>query len=335
MLNPMLPMLQGGPVEPLLILLAALLIDALIGDPPILWRRLPHPVAMIGRVIFFLDTKLNRANRSPNDRKLRGAFTALLMAAAALALGIAVAQLRIEWRFGWVVELILTWTLIAQRSLFAHVRAVAIGLAKDGLQGGRWAVSRIVGRDVGSLDEYGVARAAIESCAENFADGVVAPVFCYLVAGFPGLLLYKTVNTLDSMIGHLNDRHRDFGMVSARFDDLLNLIPARLAALMLVIATAFLPGGQPLQAAKIMWRDHGHHRSPNSGWPEAAMAGGLGLALAGPRRYPGYVAEEKWIGDGRARATILDINRALFVMGIACLLNWGLVILCLLSESLR
>jgi len=154
------------------------------------------------------------------------------------------------------------------------------------------------------------------------------------VAGFPGLLLYKTANTLDSMIGHLDERHRDFGLIAARLDDLLNLIPARLGALLLVVATLFLPGGHPFLAWRVMWRDHGNHRSPNSGWPEAAMAGALDLALAGPRRYPGYVAQEKWIGSGRARAVRGDIHRSLFVMSVACLLNFGLVVLCLALEYL-
>jgi adenosylcobinamide-phosphate synthase len=326
---------QGGPVAPLLLLLAALVIDAVIGDPPFLWRNVPHPVMIIGRAIGLLDAKLNRPHRSALDRRLRGAFTALLLAGLAVGLGYGMTLLRQRTEWGWGLEIVLIWTLIAQKSLFQHVAAVADGLKRGGLAGGRWAVSRIVGRDPESLDEHGVARAAIESCAENFADGVVAPVFWYLVAGFPGLLLYKTANTMDSMIGHLDDKHRDFGLIAARLDDLLNLIPARLAALLLVFATLFLPGGHPVKAFLTMWRDHGHHRSPNSGWPEAAMAGGLDLALAGPRRYVGYVAQEKWIGSGRARAGVGDIHKALFVMAVACLLNFGLVILCLTLEYLR
>ena len=332
----MLPLFaQGGPVAPLLLLLAALVIDALIGDPPLLWRYIPHPVMVIGRIIGFLDAKLNRPQRSPLDRRLRGAGVALVLAALAVGLGWGMTELRRRTTWGWGLETVLIWVLIAQKSLFQHVAAVADGLKRGGLAGGRWAVGRIVGRDPESLDEHGVARAAIESCAENFADGVVAPVFWYIIAGFPGLLLYKTANTMDSMIGHLDERHRDFGLIAARLDDLLNLIPARLAAVELVLATLFLPGGRPIMAWTVMWRDHGHHRSPNSGWPEGAMAGGLDLALAGPRRYPGYLAQEKWIGSGRARAGIGDIHRALFVMAVACLLNFGAVILCLSLEYLQ
>ena len=326
---------QGGPVAPLLLLLAALLIDGLIGDPLWLWRWLPHPVRIIGAVVGFLDAKLNREHRSPIDRRLRGAAVALTMGGLAVAAGVGMTELRRQTAWGWGLEIVLTWTLIAQKSLFQHVHAVADGLRRGGVAGGRWAVGRIVGRDPDSLDEYGVARAAIESCAENFADGVVAPVFWYVLFGFPGILLYKTANTMDSMIGHLDERHRDFGMIAARMDDVLNLIPARLAGLLLVLASLFLPGAHPIKAWLTMWRDHGHHRSPNSGWPEGAMAGALDLALAGPRKYHGYAAQEQWIGSGRARAGAGDIHRALFIMGIACLLNAGLVILCLVLEYLK
>lgn len=323
----------GGPVDPLLILLAALVLDALIGDPAWLWRAIPHPVALIGQAIGAFEHKLNRDKRSDRDRRVRGALLAAGLTLAAVGLGILVTELRRRWQWGWAVELVLAWTLIAQRSLFGHVRAVAVALDKGGLPAGRQAVAKIVGRDPDSLDEFGVARAAIESCAENFADAVVAPVLWYVLFGFPGLLAYKTVNTMDSMIGHRSDRYLEFGMVAARLDDAMNLLPARLAGCLLAVAALFVPKGKPLAAFRVMLADHGHHRSPNSGWPEAAMAGGLGLSLAGPRQYPGYVAQEKWIGDGRARATTADIRRALMVMAVACLLDAGLVIAVILVQG--
>ncbi len=324
---------RGGPVDPLLILLAALILDAILGDPPLLWRALPHPVALIGRLVGALDKKLNRDWRSRRDRQIRGALFAGGMTLVAVGLGWGVTELRRQWSFGWVLEALLVWTLIAQQSLYLHVRAVARGLDRTGLAGGRQAVAKIVGRDPDSLDDYGVARAAIESCAENFADGVVAPVFWYLLFGFPGLLAYKTVNTMDSMVGYRDAHYRDFGMVAARLDDAMNLLPARLAAFLLTVAALFVPRGRPLAAWRVMWRDHRHHASPNSGWPEAAMAGGLGLALAGPRRYAGHAVEEKWIGDGRARATVPDIRKSLLMLAVGCLLNGGLVILLILAQG--
>ena len=323
---------SGGPIDPLFILLLALVIDGLVGDPPRLWRMVPHPVMLIGNAVAYLEQRLNRPNRSNWDRRLRGALTAAALTLAAVVLGVGITHLRRLWVGGWIIEVTLVWSLLAQRSLYLHVRAVALGLQRDGLAGGRREVAKIVGRDPESLDAHGVARAAIESCAENFADGVVAPVFWYLLFGAPGLLAYKTVNTLDSMIGHLNDRYREFGMVAARLDDAMNLVPARLAGLLLALAAVFVPGGRPFAALTVMRRDHAHHRSPNSGWPESAMAGALGLALAGPRRYPGYVAEEKWIGDGRAQATALDIHRALSVMAVAALLDAGLVVVILILK---
>jgi adenosylcobinamide-phosphate synthase len=323
----------GGPIDPLMILVAALLIDAVLGDPPWLWKAIPHPVALIGRLILFLEHKLNRDKRSDLDRRLRGALVAAGMTLAAVGLGIGVSELRRRWLWGWALEAVLIWTLIAQKSLFAHVWAVARALDRGGLDAGRQAVAKIVGRDPESLDEFGVARAAIESCAENFADAVVAPVFWYVLFGFPGLLAYKTANTMDSMIGHRSDQYREFGMVAARLDDVMNLVPARLAGVILSIAALFVPKGHPLAALRVMVSDHGHHRSPNSGWPEAAMAGGLDLSLAGPRRYPGYIAQEKWIGDGRARATTGDIRRALLIMAVGCLLNAGAVILVVIAQG--
>ena len=319
----------------LFIVIAALAFDALIGDPDWLWRRIGHPVSLIGALIDLLDRKFNHDNHSPEQRKSEGINSTAILVVIAIAVGALIQFVVQTLPIGNVILALIASIFIAQRSLYQHVADVRAAFAEGGLPAAREAVSMIVGRDPEKLDEAGVCRAAIESCAENFADGVVAPVFWYALFGFPGLLLYKTANTMDSMIGHLDEKHRDFGLIAARLDDLLNLIPARLAAVQLVFATLFLPGGHPFKAWLTMWRDHGHHRSPNSGWPEAAMAGGLDLALAGPRQYPGYVAQEKWIGDGRARAGIGDIHRALFVMAVACLLNFGMVVLCLTLEYLR
>ena len=202
---------------------------------------------------------------------------------------------------------------------------VAAGLETGGLEGGRDAVRHIVGRDPNSLDAPAVGRAAIESLAENFSDAVVAPVFWYVLLGAPGILVYKTVNTMDSMIGHKTPRHRAFGFTAARLDDALNAIPARLSAVFIALAALFVPSTNPKAALRTAWRDAGKHRSFNAGWPEAAMAGALGLALAGPRTYLGGVVDDHWMGDGRARVNDRDIRRALYVYGVACLIVAGTV----------
>lgn len=327
----MFPLGDHGGVGSLPILMAALIIDALLGDPAWLWRRVPHPVVLLGRLVGFLDRKLNRPNRPGYDRRVRGALVAAGLTVGAALLGWAASELRRAGTLGGLAELALTWALIAQRSLYDHVRRVAVALDQDGLAAGRREVSMIVGRDPDSLDEAGVARAAIESCAENFSDAVVAPVFWFVLFGLPGLMVYKTVNTLDSMIGHRSGTYLEFGMVSARLDDAMNLIPARFAGLLICLASAFVPGGNPSRGWRVMLRDHNRHRSPNSGWPEAAMAGVLGLALGGPRRYPGYEAQERWLGEGgREQARAADIHASLFVMAVACLLNGGAVLLAIL-----
>jgi adenosylcobinamide-phosphate synthase len=214
-------------------------------------------------------------------------------------------------------------TLLAQRSLDAHVRAVADALEQNGIEAGRRAASMIVGRDTHNLDEAGVSRAAIESLAENFSDGVVAPLFWLLVTGLPGSLIYKAINTADSMIGHRSDRYLDFGWASARTDDLVNLPASRLAALWLVLASLALPGLSSRCAIKTIWRDAKRHRSPNAGWPESAMAGALGLRLGGPRAYEGAMSDQLWIGDGREQANIQDIRRALIQYRTACAIQFA------------
>src|SRR5690606_25471190 len=228
---------------------------------------------------------------------------------------------------GSVESAVLASSLLAQRSLASHVKAVAVALEDGGLPAGRQAVSQIVGRDPDQLDEAGVSRAAIESLAENFSDGIVAPAFWLGVGGLSAGLAYKAVNTADSMIGHRTARHEAFGWAAARFDDLVNLPASRLTALLLVGAAALMPDASPKGAWRAIRRDASKHRSPNAGWPEAAMAGALGLKLAGPRVYGGKVIDDHWMGSGRAHATVADIRRALTLYRAACALQAGLVAL--------
>ncbi|CCE05303.1 Cobalamin biosynthetic protein (anaerobic pathway of cobalamin biosynthesis, cobD) [Bradyrhizobium sp. STM 3843] len=305
----------------LAVALAALIVEALFGYPQALVRRIGHPVMWIGALIAWADRHWNRASDSFTLRRLWGAALVLLliMAAASIGLGLtAAARLALPEPFATGVLGLLASSLLAQRSLDQHVAAVASALEKEGLVGGRRAVSMIVGRDPESLDEAGVARAAIESLAENFSDGVVAPLFWLAIAGLPGMLIYKSINTADSMIGHLSERHRAFGWAVARFDDLINLPASRLSALWLVFATVAIPGASARGAIPALWRDAHKHRSPNAGWPEAAMAGALRLRLAGPRVYHGEIVDDAWMGEGKADAKASDIRRALRFYRAAC-----------------
>jgi adenosylcobinamide-phosphate synthase len=314
------------------ILLAALAIDAVFGEPSWLYTRAPHPVVLIGGLIGRLDRLLNQEVLGETLRRTLGAV-ALGLLLIATVLPTAIVSGVLSWLpGGWLVEALLASTLIAQRSLYDHVAAVAAALETGGLSAGRRAVSMIVGRNPESLDEAGASRAAIESCAENFSDGVVAPVFWFIVLGLPGIVAYKAINTADSMIGHRTPRHEAFGWAAARLDDLVNLIPARLAGGLIVLASFVLPGADRMERARTAWRimlrDAGRHRSPNAGWPEAAMAGVLGLALAGPRRYGRKLVRDAWMGEGgRPDATAADIRRALQVLIGACAIQAGIVLL--------
>lgn len=313
--------------DPLLLLLAGLAFDALFGDLPMVFRFLPHPVVLAGRAIASFERKLNRSTRTERARRERGILTVIALVGAAAAIGWVIEALCRGRPFGALIEAVLIGILVATRSLFLHVATVMLALRNGGLEAGRKAVSHIVGRDPARLDRHGVARAAIESLAENFSDGVVAPVFWYLAGGLPGLFAYKMANTLDSMIGHRSERYRAFGWAAARFDDLLNLVPARLSGLLLAAAALFVDQARSGQGLMTMLRDARKHRSPNAGWPEAAMAGSLGLALAGPRHYADEIADDPWIGGGTARATTADIGRALRLYYAACLLlSGGLIV---------
>jgi adenosylcobinamide-phosphate synthase len=312
--------------HPLLLLVASLAVDCVFGDMPAIFGQIPHPIVLAGRAVAFFDRKLNRETRSQRSRRERGIITVGVLVGGAALLGVMAQRLCRGSLLGAVVEIMIIAVLVAQRSLFDHVAAVAKGLDRSGLAGGREAVRHIVGRDPASLDIHGVARAAIESLAENFSDGVVAPVFWYLLFGLPGLLAYKMTNTLDSMIGHRTSRYRSFGWAAARLDDVLNAVPAPISGLLLITAAMFAKNGRPGHALTTMLRDGRKHHSPNAGWPESAMAGALNLALAGPRRYPEGLVADPWLGDGSARAVTSDITRALQLYRLACLIEGGLVL---------
>ena len=303
--------------------------ELVAGYPARLDRAIGHPIAWIGRIIGFLEAQLNRASQTFEARRLAG-----IAALAVLVIATGGVACAIEYLFGWVfgstigliATAIVASALFAQRSLARHVEAVADALERDGIEAARKAVSHIVGRDPNVLDEAAVARAAIESLAENFSDGVVAPAIWTTVAGLPGGTIYKAINTADSMIGHRSERYAAFGWASARLDDLVNLPASRLTALLIVAAAHTIEGASPQRAWEAVRRDAPRHRSPNAGWSEAAMAGALGIAIAGPRQYGGVLVEDSYMGDGGRRAvTASDIRRALQLYWRADLLLIGLI----------
>ena len=303
-------------LDPFALALIALAVDAVVGDPPALYRRVPHPVALVGTWIARLDTRYNEEAASDGKRLVRGAAVTLGVTLAAAGTGVLFHGLATMAPAGGILEAVVASTLIACRGLHDHVREVALGL-QSGVAEARAAVSHVVGRDPEPLDPPGVARAALESLAENFSDGVVAPIVWYLLLGLPGLLGYKAINTLDSMIGHRDPRHLLFGRAAARIDDLASWVPARCSAALFVAAALVVPGARPGEAVRAALRDARHHRSVNAGWPEAAMAGALGYAIAGPRRYGGRLCEGAWMGDGRQGLDAGDVHAALRLYTVA------------------
>ena len=285
-------------------MLAGLLVDALLGWPDRLYKRIGHPVTWLGALISALDGRLNQG---PRQRRLRmGAVTVLVVCLAAVLPALALQGLLPDGWAGILLGGVLAWPLIAARSMHDHVAAVARPLAQGDVAGARRAVAMIVGRDPQRLDRHGIARAALESLAENTSDGIVAPVFWGVVAGLPGIAVYKAVNTMDSMIGHRSDRHEAFGKVAARLDDAVNWLPARLTGLMFALAS-----GRPARPLTTMRRDAPRHRSPNAGWPEGAMAGALGVRLSGPRVYGDTIADEPWLNAGAPDPEPGDLSRGL------------------------
>lgn len=319
----------GSSAAAALVTLLALAIEATVGFPDAIFRAIRHPVVWIGALIGWLDRHLNILTLSEGHRRLRGVLALLFLLGLVFFLGTIAQLLAFVWLGHWlglILLAVLASSLLAQRSLHDHVVAVADGLEQRGLAGGREAVSRIVGRNPAHLDAAGVGRAAIESLAENFSDGVVAPALWGALLGLPGMAAYKAVNTADSMIGHRTRKHQAFGWASARFDDLVNLPASRLAALFILVA-AGLTGGDWRAGARSIRRDARHHRSPNAGWPEAAMAGALGVRLAGPRVYGETLVADGWMGDGRAEVTVADLRRALALFRAACGVQMALIAL--------
>jgi adenosylcobinamide-phosphate synthase len=301
-------------------MLVAMSVDAVLGWPGALFARIGHPVSWLGSLIGALDARWNRVSDTPATRRMSGVAAALIVIVLASGVGWLVQEaMPSGWR-GVVLLGVLAWPLVALRSLYDHVAAVRDPLGAGDIDAARKAVSMIVGRDPNQLDEASIARAAIESLAENTSDGVVAPLFWGALFGLPGIIGYKAINTLDSMLGHRSERHEAFGWAAARIDDVANFIPARLTGLLFALA-----GPWPRDALLCMARDARHHRSPNAGWPEAAMAGALGVRLCGPRSYHGEVSDEPWLNGGARDPAPADIARALEVY-VRAMLTVGTVL---------
>ena len=311
--------------DPLFILLIALVLDWYFGEPEALWSRLPHPIVLFGKAVSFADKRLNKSKDSDQLQYKKGAVAVTLLILLALFGSFFIKGIiSFLWPIGFLLELFIVFVLLAQKSLADHVEAVATGLKENGLEGGQEAVSMIVGRDPSSLDKSGVSRAAIESLAENFSDGIVAPAFWYVVFGLPGIIVYKMINTADSMIAYRNEKYLWFGRVAAQIDDLANWLPARLSSVLIALGAGMLNGANAFRNAMIVaLRDSGLHRSPNAGWPEAAMAGGADLALGGPRVYPDEVVQQAYLNSsGKRDLEAKDIKRAIQVFALACFTLW-------------
>ncbi len=303
----------------------ALLIERFIGYPKPLHQKIGHPVEWIGRLVTKLESDLNKGE----GRRLKGMAALLLLMVIAAIPAIFLSTALSQIKFGWIVEALVATAFIAQNSLHEHVGAVANGLAVS-IDEGRNAVSQIVGRDPGSLNESAVSRAALESLAENTSDGIVAPALWFALLGLPGIVIYKAINTADSMVGHKSDRFHEFGWATARLDDLVNLPASRISGLLFAAAAAWNDRERGTSALLAMWRDASKNQSPNAGWPESAFAAGLAIKFGGPRSYMGETVDLPWMGDGREELTRDDIAKGLrlyatamtmlFVLSLACAL---------------
>jgi adenosylcobinamide-phosphate synthase len=288
----------------------ALVVEYFVGYPQSLQRAIGHPVEWIGKLIAYLDEGLNDPDSEDNDQRNQGIFAVVALCIAVGVPAFLLERLLLSFHYGWIINTLLATAFIAQKSLRDHVTAVARTLPQS-IVAARKEVAKIVGRDPSTLDESGVAKAALESLAENTADGITAPIFWFAIAGLPGIVIYKAINTADSMIGHKSEKYLHFGWAAAKLDDLVNLPASRLTGL-LFAGAAWLKSKTRAQAAlNAMWRDASKHQSPNAGWPEAAMAGALDLKFGGPRQYDGEMVQLPYMGDGRGQMTAADIDKGL------------------------
>jgi adenosylcobinamide-phosphate synthase len=304
-------MLIFSGADPLAVLLFAFVLDLAFGDMATVFRYVPHPVALAGKAVTILDKRLNRMARSDGERRRRGVMTVLLLTVIAGAVGWIIKEYLGIVHYGWALEALLVAILLAQRSLFESVAAVGHMLQKSGLPAGRAAVAKITDRDTEALDQHAVLRAAIESLFWNFSTGLVAPAFWFVLFDLPGLFVYKTVLAAGRMIGHRSPRYLHFGWAAMRLNETLDWIPARLTGLLICVAALVAPGAKAFAGLRAMIADAGQHRLPNTGWPEAAAAGALGIALGGSCRYDGVLVDAPWLGRGRARVTLADLAAAL------------------------
>ena len=290
------------------IMLCAMALDAFVGWPPALYDKIGHPVSWLGRLIGRFDKTLNRPEWRPATRKIMGVILALLAAGGSFYLGSFLQNLFGGSVIGFGLAVLVVWPLIAVNSMYTHVEDVAVPLKENYLAEARAAVSLIVGRDPEHLDRSGIGRAAIESLAENTSDGIVAPVFWGAIFGIPGIFAYKAINTLDSMVGYKTPKHLHFGWASARLDDVVNFIPARLTGWLMAMSSR-----NRKAAMAVISFDAQKHRSPNAGWPEGAMAGALGVRLSGPRQYEGGMSDEPWINENGRDVEQDDVLHALVI----------------------
>ena len=288
----------------------ALVIEYFVGYPQGLQRAIGHPVEWIGKLIAYLDEGLNDPDSEDGDQRNQGIFVIIALCVAVGVPAYAIEKLLLSFHYGWVINILLATAFIAQKSLRDHVTAVARTLPQSIIEA-RKEVAKIVGRDPSKLDESGVAKAALESLAENTADGITAPIFWFAIAGLPGIVIYKAINTADSMIGHKSEKYLHFGWAAAKLDDLVNLPASRLTGLMFAAAAWIKSKARAQAALNAMWRDASKHQSPNAGWPEAAMAGALDLKFGGPRQYDIEMVELPYMGDGRGQMNANDIDKGL------------------------